>query len=178
MWDLFVSFFKIGLFTFGGGYAMLPVIEREVIDRRGWCTSDEILDCYAIAQCTPGVIAVNTATFIGYKRRGAFGGIVATCAVVLPSLFIITIIAAFIRNFASIAAVGHALAGIRIAVAALVLGTLYKMLRKNVRGVFGTVIFLITLLLSILTGISPIYIVLGAIIVGLIYGHFAKGEVE
>lgn len=178
MWQLFVSFFKIGLFTFGGGYAMLPIIEREICDKRGWCTSEEILDCYAIAQCTPGVIAVNVATFVGYKLYRVLGGIFATAAVILPSLIIITIIAAFIQNFASLPPVQHALAGIRIAVAALVVGTLYKMFRKNVKGLFGTAVFLIALLVSVFVDISPIFIVLCAICVGLLYGAFKKGDAK
>ncbi|MDD6308068.1 MAG: chromate transporter [Clostridia bacterium] len=175
MWKLIVSFFKIGLFTFGGGYAMLPVIEREITDKRQWCSTDELLDCYAIAQCTPGVIAVNTATFIGYKIKGAWGGVVATAAVVSPSLIIISIIAAFIQNFAGLSVVQHGLAGIRIAVSALVINTLIKMFRKSVKGATGVLIFLAALALTLFMGISPLYIVLGAIAVGLLLGALQKG---
>lgn len=175
MWKLIVSFFKIGLFTFGGGYAMLPVIEREIADKRQWCSTDELLDCYAIAQCTPGVIAVNTATFIGYKIKGAWGGVVATAAVVSPSLIIISIIAAFIQNFAGLSVVQHGLAGIRIAVSALVINTLIKMFRKSVKGATGVLIFLAALALTLFMGISPLYIVLGAIAVGLLFGALQKG---
>lgn len=177
MWALFVSFFKIGLFTFGGGYAMLPVIERELIEKRGWCDEKTILDIYAMAQCTPGVIAVNTATFIGYKLHGILGGILATGAVILPSFFIITCIATFIQNFSSYPAVGHAMAGIRVAVSALVLVTLYKMLRKNVKCIFSVVLFFIALGLAFFTNISPIYFILGAIISGLLYGN-KKGDAK
>ena len=91
-WDLFVSWFKMGLFTFGGGYAMLPMIQKEVIEKHGWATEDEVMDYYAIGQCTPGIIAVNAATFIGYKIKGVTGGIVATFGVVAPSLIIISLI--------------------------------------------------------------------------------------
>lgn len=175
MWALFVSFFKIGLFTFGGGYAMLPIIERELIEKRGWCDEETLLDIFAIAQCTPGVIAVNTATFIGHKLHGVFGGVVATGAVILPSLLIITCIAAFIENFASLPLVAHALAGIRVAVSALILVTLYKMLRKNVKGVFAAVLFGVSVLLALFTDISPIYFVLAAIIIGLIFGSKKRG---
>ena len=114
--ELVVAFFKIGIMTFGGGYAMLPMIQREVVEKRGWATEEEILNYYAIGQCTPGVIAVNTATFIGDSRKGVIGGFLATFGVVLPSLIIISVIAALLNNFAEIEAVQHALAGIRVAV--------------------------------------------------------------
>ena len=100
--DLVVTFFKIGIMTFGGGYAMLPMIQREVVEKRGWATEEEILNYYAIGQCTPGVIAVNTATFIGDKRKGILGGFLATLGVVMPSLIIISVIAAVLNNFAAI----------------------------------------------------------------------------
>ena len=126
--DLFLTFAQIGVCTFGGGYAMLPILQREVVEKRGWATEDELMDYYAIGQCTPGVIAVNTSTFIGYRLRGVPGAITATAGMVFPSLVIITIIAAFIQQFAHLAVVQHAFAGIRIAVCALVLqseGALY-----------------------------------------------------
>ena len=100
--DLFLTFARIGGLTFGGGYAMLPMLQKEVVEQRGWVTEDELMDYYAIGQCTPGIIAVNTATFVGQRRRGVIGGIVATLGVVFPSLIIITIIAAFISNFADL----------------------------------------------------------------------------
>ena len=104
--ELVWSFFKIGIMTFGGGYAMLPMIQREVVERKGWATEEEILNYYAIGQCTPGVIAVNTATFIGDKRKGVLGGFLATLGVILPSLMIISVIAAVLNNFAEIAVWG------------------------------------------------------------------------
>ena len=174
MWKLFVSFFKIGLFTFGGGYAMLPVIQREIVDGRKWCTEEEVLDYYAIGQCTPGVIAVNTATFVGYKYKGVPGGVVATCAVVLPSLLIITIIAAFISSFASFPVVQHALAGIRVAVAVLVLRTVCTLIRKNVRSLFSSVVALAALVLSLVFRVSSVYIVIGAIVLGLLFGVLGR----
>ena len=100
LWDMFFAFARIGGLTFGGGYAMLPMLQREVVERRGWATEEELADYYAIGQCTPGVIAVNTATFIGYRQAGVIGGIFATLGVVFPSLVIITVIAAFLTNFA------------------------------------------------------------------------------
>ena len=170
MWDLFIAFFKIGICTFGGGYAMLPMIQREIVEKNKWCTDEEVLDYYAIGQCTPGVIAVNVATFVGYKSRGIWGGIVATCGVVLPSLLIITVIAACISSFASYAVVQHALAGIRVAVAALVLRTIITLFKKNIRSVFAAAVFLVALVLSLICKVSSMYIVIGAIVLGILYG--------
>ena len=114
--DLFLTFARLGACTFGGGYAMLPILQREVVENHGWATEDELMDYYAIGQCTPGVIAVNTATFIGYKTQGLPGAILATAGVIAPSLIIIIAIAAFIQQFAHLAAEQHAFAGISIAV--------------------------------------------------------------
>ncbi len=149
---------------------MLPVIQREIVQNRKWCTEEEVLDYYAIGQCTPGVIAVNTATFVGYKYRGVCGGIVATCAVVVPSLIIITIIAACIQSFASYPAVQHALAGIRVAVAVLVLRTVFQMFRKNVRTAMAAAIFFLALVLSLVLSVPSMYIVVGAIVLGIVFG--------
>lgn len=130
--DLYLTFARIGVCTFGGGYAMLPILQREVVENRHWATEDELMDYYAIGQCTPGVIAVNTSTFIGCKTHGILGGIAATAGMITPSLIIITIIAAFIQQFAHLAVVQHAFAGIRIAVCALVLQSVWKMAKKGV----------------------------------------------
>jgi chromate transporter len=125
--DLFRAFIKIGVSSFGGGYAMVPVLERELIKKRGWITMDEVLDYYTIAQVTPGIIAVNIATFVGYKRRGIAGGIFATMGFILPGLLLMTVISLFISRFAAYPAVQHAFAGIRIAVGALILDTVRKL---------------------------------------------------
>ena len=130
LFDLFWTFCKIGALTFGGGYAMLPLIQREIVENKKWSTEKEILDYYAVGQCTPGVIAVNTATFIGYKLKGIIGGIIATLGVVFPSLIIILIIAAFLQNFADLAIVQSAFAGIRVAVVALIITTVVKLLKS------------------------------------------------
>ena len=166
--DLFVSFFKIGLFTFGGGYAMLPILQREVVDRHHWVTEEDILDIYAIAQCTPGVIAVNTATFVGTKLKGALGGAAATIAVVTPSIIIITIISSILQSFASIEIVQHALAGIRAAVAALVVVSVSKLYKKGVKGALGNGIFAASLLLVTLLDLSPVWIVAGVLVLSVI----------
>ena len=130
--DMFLTFARIGGLTFGGGYAMLPILQREVVEKRGWATENELSDYYAIGQCTPGIIAVNVATFIGNKRRGILGSIVATLGVVFPSLIIITLIAAFLQNFADLEIVKHAFAGVRVGVCVLVFNAVVKLWKKAV----------------------------------------------
>ena len=166
--DLFISFFKIGLFTFGGGYAMLPILTREVVDKHHWVTEEDVLDIYAIAQCTPGVIAVNTATFVGTTLKGAVGGAVATAAVVTPSVIIISIISTVLQSFASIEIVQHALAGIRAAVAALVVMSVIKLYKKGVKGALGNGIFAASLLLVFFLQLSPVWIVAAVIALSMI----------
>lgn len=166
--QLFTAFFRIGLFTFGGGYAMLPMLQREVQERHNWVTEEEILDYYAIGQCTPGVIAVNTATFIGTKLAGALGGAVATFAVIAPSLIIITLISSVLRSFSEYTIVQNAFAGIRVAVAALVVSSVWKLYRKGVKGALANGIFAASLLLVVLLDLSPVWIVLGAILLGVL----------
>ena len=165
---IFAAFFKIGLFTFGGGYAMLPMIQKEVVERNKWVSEEDVLDYYAIAQCTPGVIAVNTATFVGTKVKGSVGGAVATIAVVTPSLIIITIISAALQNFANYEMVQHALSGIRVAVAALVVSSVIKLYKKGVKGAISNGIFAASLLLVVVWDISPIIIVAAALVLGIV----------
>lgn len=172
--ELIVSFFKIGIMTFGGGYAMLPMIQREVVEKKGWATEEEVLNYYAIGQCTPGVIAVNTATFIGNKQKGALGGFLATLGVVLPSLIIISIIAALLTNFAEIEAVQHALAGIRVAVVVLVGFSVWKLIRAGVKDGFGWCISVLTFLASAMFGVSPVLVVVFAAAAGLIFGFLGE----
>ncbi len=160
--SLFTSFFKIGAFTFGGGYAMLPMLERELIERRSWTSEDEILDYFSIAQCTPGVIAVNTATFVGHKKAGAVGAAFATLGVVAPSLIIIMLIAALLSNFAEYEAVGHALVGIRAAVCVLIGTSVYKLIKKSVKDKLSLLIYAIVLVLAV-TGLIPTYVTVIAV---------------
>ena len=130
--DLFVTFAKVGVMTFGGGYAMLPILQREVVDSKGWATEEELMDYFAIGQCTPGIIAVNTATFIGQKQRGILGGILSTLGVVFPSLVIISLLAGVITVFSHLAWVQHAFGGIRVCVCILILNAVVKLLKKAV----------------------------------------------
>ena len=168
--NLFFVFARIGGFTFGGGYAMLPMIQKEIVENKKWATEEEIMNYYAVGQCTPGVIAVNTATFIGYKLRGVWGAIFATVGVIFPSIIIITIIAAFISNFAHIPAVQHALAGINVVVCVLVLNAVITLWKKGVKNIFGIVIFVMAFAVAVFTDFSPIYTIVVAILCGILYG--------
>ena len=164
LWQLFYTFAIVGVTTFGGGYAMLPALQREVVEKRGWATEEELMDWYAIGQCTPGVIAVNTATFAGQKQAGTAGGVAATLGVVFPSLVIITIIAAFIQGFAGIPAVQHAFAGIRACVCVLILNAVVKLWKKSVLDWKTGAIFALVFLASVFLHLSPVvYVILAAL---------------
>ena len=162
--DLFLTFARIGGLTFGGGYAMLPMLQKEVVEKRGWATEEELMDYYAIGQCTPGIIAVNTATFVGQNTAGITGGIIATLGVVFPSLIIITLIAAFLQNFADLPLVQNAFAGIRACVCVLVFNAVMKLWKKSVVDKKTLVIFLIVVIGSFFFDIAPtIFVILAAI---------------
>lgn len=165
---LFITFAVVGVTTFGGGYAMLPALQREVVEKRRWATDEEVMDWYAIGQCTPGVIAVNTATFVGQKQADVLGGIFATLGVVFPSLVIITIIAAFIQNFAHLPAVQSAFAGIRVCVCVLILNAVVKLWKKSVVDWKTLLIFIAVFACSVFLSISPVIYVLAAAIAGII----------
>lgn len=166
--ELFLTFAKIGGFTFGGGYAMLPILQREVVEKKKWATEEELMDYYAIGQCTPGVIAVNTATFIGGRYKGIPGAIIATLGCVFPSIVIITIIAACLQNFAAIPVVGHALAGIRAGVCALVLDAVIKLAKKSLIDPVTVIVAVIVLAVTVFTDISAVFLVIFAALVGII----------
>lgn len=167
--ELFISFMRIGGFTFGGGYAMLPLIQKEIVERRGWASEEEVLDYFTIGQITPGVIAVNTATFIGYKKAGVLGGVVATLGVIFPSIVIISIIAAVLTNFAELPVVIHAFNGIRACVCVLILIAVYNMGKKSVVDVFTALIFIATAVLTVLKVTSPVVLVIVAGVVGVLF---------
>lgn len=163
LWTLFITFAKVGAMTFGGGYAMLPILQREVVDSKGWATEEELMDYYAIGQCTPGIIAVNTATFIGMKYKGILGGILATLGVVFPSLVIITAIAGILTEFSHLAWVQDAFAAIRVCVCVLIFNAVRKLMKKAVVDAWSLLIFLVVFAASIFTSLSPvIYVVLAA----------------
>lgn len=164
--DLFLTFAKVGVCTFGGGYAMLPILQREVVEKKGWATDEELTDYFAIGQCTPGIIAVNTATFIGYKYKSYLGGVLATIGVVFPSLIIITVIAAFLSNFADIPVVAHALAGVNACVVALIASSVVKLGKSTLKDAVCVCIFLAVLVLAFAVGLSPVLLIVCAGLVG------------
>lgn len=166
--DLFIAFARVGVLTFGGGYAMLPILQREIVEKNDWATDEELMDYYAIGQCTPGVIAVNTATFIGQKNKGIVGGIVATLGVVMPSLVIITAIAAFISNFSDLAIVKNAFAGVRVCVCVLIFNAVVKLWKSSVVDKATLIIFVGVFLGSVFTDLSPILFVVITAIAGII----------
>lgn len=166
--SLFLAFARIGGFTFGGGYAMLPIMQKELVEKKKWVSNDDLLDYFAIGQCTPGVIAVNTATFVGHKTKGLLGAVSATLGVITPSIVIIACIAAFISNFQELEIVQHAFGGIRAAVVALILSAVLKVSKKSIVDIFTVIVFLSVTLLSVLTDLSPIIFVIAAAVCGMV----------
>ena len=148
--DLFLTFPRVGVCTFGGGYAMLPILQREIVEKKEWATEAELTDYFAIGQCTPGVIAVNTATFVGQKQKSIPGGIVATLGLVFPSIVIILVIAAFLQNFADLPVVIHAFAGVRACVCALILSSVLKLRKSSLVDGPTAVIFAVVLVLAVI----------------------------
>lgn len=167
IWLLFWTFAKIGCFTFGGGYAMLSLIQKEIVEKYHWATNEEVLDYYAIGQCTPGVIAVNTATFIGYKQKGVAGAAAATFGVVLPSIIIISIVAMFVENFLQYEMARHFFNGIRVVVAVLIVNATLTMGKKAIVDKICIGIALVSAVLSFFFSASPILLVVAAACVGL-----------
>ena len=166
--EMFLAFAKVGVMTFGGGYAMLPILQREIVDNKGWATEEELMDYFAIGQCTPGVIAVNTATFIGQKNKGITGGIFATLGVVFPSLVIISLLATVIEAFSHLTWVQDAFGGIRVCVCVLITNAVVKLFKKAVVDKITLVIFLVVALGAFLLDISPVIFVLIAAAAGII----------
>lgn len=169
--ELYLTFFKMGLFTFGGGYAMLPLLEREVVDKKAWASHEEILDYYVIGQSTPGIIAINTSTFCGYKVCGNIGGIVASLGFISPSIIIISIIAKFLQSFSHLAIIQHAFAGIRVAVCALVFYSVLKMIKKDANTGLKFMVFILTFVAIGFLSISPIVVVITVGVFGMLLGR-------
>ena len=174
--DMFITFAKVGVMTFGGGYAMLPILQREVVENKNWATDEELMDYFAIGQCTPGVIAVNTATFIGKKYKGIPGAIMATLGVVFPSLIIISLLAGVISEFSHLEWVQNGLAGIRICVCVLILNAVVKLGKKAIVNIATFLIFLFATLGSLFINISPVIFVILAAIAGVILKAIGGSE--
>ena len=163
--DLFLTFAKVGVMTFGGGYAMLPILQRELVENKHWAAEEELVDYFAIGQCTPGVIAVNTATFVGQKLKGIAGGIIATLGVVFPSLVIISLLAGVISAFSHLVWVQHAFGGIRICVCILICNAVVKLYKKAVVDKLTLAVFLLVALGAYFLSVSPVlFVVLSAVI--------------
>jgi chromate transporter len=158
----------MGVLTFGGGYAMIPVVERELINKRGWIDMDEVMDYYTVAQITPGIIAVNLSTFVGCKRRGPLGGVLATVGFVLPGICFITAIAFFLAGFADLPVVKHAFTGIRVAVCALIVDTVIKLIKGVFKNKKAVAMYLIAFALSAVWGVSPMLLIIAAGLLGLL----------
>ena len=174
LWELFFTFAKVGVMTFGGGYAMLPILQREVVENKGWATEEELADWFAIGQCTPGVIAVNTATFAGRKVKGNAGGIVATLGVVFPSIVIISLLAGVITTFADVAWVKNAFAGIRVCVCVLIFNAVLKLWKKSVVDKATLVLYILILAASLFFDWSPVVFVVFAALSGIILQMYLK----
>lgn len=166
--DLFLTFAKVGVMTFGGGYAMLPILQREVVETKGWATEEELMDYFAIGQCTPGIIAVNTATFIGQKYKGIPGAICTTLGVVFPSLVIITLLASMIEAFSHLGWVQNAFGGIRVCVCVLIANAVVKLYKKAIVDKWTLAIFLAVALGSYFLEVSPVVFVILAAAAGIV----------
>lgn len=166
--SIFFTFVKIGFVTFGGGLAMLPILERELSQKRGWVTQDELIDYYAIGQATPGIIAVNVATFCGHKLQGTVGGIVATLAIVTPSIIVITILAMFINSIDQIPVIQKALAGINIAVAANLSFSFLKLFKKTAVNFFCVILTATAFVLIFFFKVNTVLILFGAVFLGIV----------
>lgn len=167
--SIYFKFFKIGSVTFGGGYAMLPILRREIVEKEQWLTEEEIMDFYAIGQSMPGIIAVNVGGFIGYMRKKEPGAVAAALGVVSPCLVIITIIAACLANFQDNVYVRHALSAVSVCVCALILDSVIAMWKKGVKDIFGFVLFAVMLVAMTFTQASPVLLVIFSAVCGIIY---------
>ncbi len=171
---LFLTFLRIGAFTFGGGYAMIPLIQREMVETHGWVSDDDILEIIAIAESTPGPIAINSATFIGYKVAGVWGSFFATLGVVLPSFVIISIIAYVLRNIMDIEAVKYAFSGIKAGVLALVLKAWWTMYKKCKKSTLAYFLMLFAFVAVAFLGVNTLVVIISSGVIGLLYSLLVK----
>ena len=174
LFDLFITFAKIGVMTFGGGYAMLPILQRELVENKGWSTEEDLADYYAIGQCTPGIIAINTATFVGSKQKGIIGGIVASLGMVFPSLVIITLIATVLTTFSELEVVKHAFAGIRVAVCVLIFNSVLKLMKSAIKDYYALFIFIGIFLVALFTSISTVWLIVASAVLGIVINIVIK----
>ena len=174
--ELFAAFAKVGVMTFGGGYAMLPILQREIVERRHWATEDELMDFFALSQCTPGAIAVNTATFIGQKQRGAAGGAAATLGVVFPSLVILSALAGLIAQISRWTWVQNAFAGIQVCVCVLIFNAVCRLAQKALVDRRTVLLFAVVLVGGLFTCLSPVWFIVGAALAGILLKSWEDRE--
>lgn len=175
--QLYMAFFRIGGLTFGGGLTMLPMLKYELVEKKSWVTEDDLLNYYAVGQCTPGIIAVNVSTFVGYKRKGIHGAIFATLGMISPSLIIVSIIAMFVQQFIENPYVAHAVGGIKVVVCALMLNTVITMGKKSMVNVLTSVIAVIGFVLAMFTPIKTVLLVIMGGVTGVILYKLGKLKV-
>lgn len=174
IFQIFITYFKIGCFTFGSGYTMLPLLERELIEKQKWIDNDTLYNYFALAQSVPGIVAVNTATFLGYRMKGFWGALAAAMGMILPSLILITVIAAFFHNLADNEAIQKIFRGLNIAITALLIKTLWTMGRRSIKDIITAAIFGAALLINTIWGINPIYFIICGGILGLLLSGRVK----
>ena len=168
--ELYWAYLKIGCVNFGGGYAMLPLLERELVNKRGWTTMDELRDYFAIGQCTPGIIALNVSTFVGQKRKGVAGAIAAMLGFLTGPITIILVIAAFLRNFAELEVVQHAFAGIRVCVCVLIVQAVLRLWKSSVVDTFTLVLYAVIFALSAFSGFNLLPVKIPAAVLVILAG--------
>lgn len=173
--ELYWAFFRIGGLTFGGGLSMLPMLKYELVEKKKWVSEEQLLDCYAVGQCTPGIIAVNTATYVGYLKKGLAGAIWGTAGMISPSILIITTLCLFLNNFMDNVWVQHALMGIKGVVCALMLNTVISLAKKSLVSPLCVVIGIVATILAMFTDVPTVLIVVAAAIVGVIYEKIKGG---
>ncbi|MDO4620702.1 MAG: chromate transporter [Lachnospiraceae bacterium] len=176
LWELYAAFFRIGGLTFGGGLTMLPMLKHEIVEKKHWAEEEELLDYYAVGQCTPGIIAVNVATFIGYKRKGVIGGIFSTLGMISPSLLIVSALALVLEQFLANSTIAHAVGGIKVIVCALMLNTVVTMAKKTIKDKLTAAVCVLSVLLVVFTPIPKVLIVILAGTAGVIL--YRKGRVQ
>ncbi len=177
LFNLYFSFAKIGTFTIGGGLAMMPMMQAELIEKRKWITDEELIDYYAVGQSTPGIVAVNVATFVGYKQMGIIGGIFATLGMVTPSLVIIMILASLINSINDFPIIQKALKGINVAVAALLTSTIINFMKKTIKKFTNAIFMMISFLLVFVFKLPSFWIILFALLIGVVLTYKEKKKV-
>lgn len=176
LFALYAAFFRIGGLTFGGGLTMLPMLKYELVEKKGWVEEDDLLNYYAVGQCTPGIIAVNVATFVGYKKKGIAGAIFSTLGMISPSLIIVSILAMFLEQFMSNQTIAHAVGGIKVVVCALMLNTVITMGKKTIKGALTAIVCLIAFVLAMFSPVPTVLIVIIFGIFGIIMYKMGRFE--